>query len=170
MNKKYLPHVILIFIVFALLFLFFTKDKTGYVDNNKLYKEFKGTKDLEEKLKTNLESERQIIDSLNQVAVAVEKMFKTKNPSIEEITTYKQLLTYNDSLKYIYQLNLKEMNNKISIQVWNTLSEYIIEYGKKYHYKYIFGASGNGNLMYASDKKNLTEDVIKFANKKYEDQ
>jgi len=170
MNRKYFPHLILIAVVFALVYLLILKDRTGYIDNNKLYTDFKGTKELEEKLKTNLESDRKIIDSLNQVVVAVEKMFKSKNPSIEEITTYKQLLTFNDSLKYVYQLSLKEMNNKISIQVWNTLSEYIIEYGKKYHYKYIFGASGNGNLMYASDKKNLTEDVIKFANKKYEDQ
>jgi outer membrane protein len=162
---------IFIYIIFLLIIFFvfyFSKDKSGYIDNNKLYIGFKGTIELEQKLKESNNSEKLVIDSLNKVIIAVENLFKSKNPTIEEISTYKKLMTYTDSLKYVYQSNLKTVNNKISIQVWNTLNEYILEYGKKNNYMYIYGASGNGNLMYASDKKDITNDVIKFVNKKYD--
>ncbi len=167
MKKTYIA-IIAGCILLGFLAIFFTREKTGFVDNNRLFSEFNATKELQKNVQDGLLKDKTIIDSLNKNIDQVEKLLKSKSPTVDELMAYKKLVLYNDSLKYVYQQSLQDANAKISTQVWNTLNEYIIEYGKKKGYKYIFGASGNGSLMYASDKKDITEDILQFVNKKYE--
>ena len=50
----------------------------------------------------------------------------------------------------------------------NDINDYVKEYGKKKGYDIIFGASGSGNVMYASEASDLTEDVLKGLNAEFE--
>ena len=52
-------------------------------------------------------------------------------------------------------------------QILKQLNQFIYDYGKENGIDFIYGASGNGNLMYASDKYDITETIIKYVNQRY---
>ena len=47
------------------------------------------------------------------------------------------------------------------------MSQYILDYGKNNNYDLILGADGNGVLMYANDKMNISEEITKYINSRY---
>ena len=51
--------------------------------------------------------------------------------------------------------------------IWDRLNTYIGEYGQDNDYVYIFGANGDGSVMYAADSENITEEIIAFVNIKF---
>lgn len=65
------------------------------------------------------------------------------------------------------QKKIQEEDKKMTQTVINDINDYIKEYGKDHNYKIIFGASGGGNIMYADESSDLTEDVLKGLNEEY---
>jgi outer membrane protein len=51
---------------------------------------------------------------------------------------------------------------------WTEINKYIMEYGKENKFDMIHGVSGEGNLMYADEKLNVTDQVIEYMNNKYD--
>lgn len=170
MNNTFFPFIPIIFVALSvgLISYYSFKDKSAYVDNNVLFKEFIGTKELEDNAKQRLAVDKRTIDSLNKLLLITEQYLKNKNPSFEELSAYRQLADYNDSLKYVYQDNISTVNSEIATQVWSSLNQYIVEYGKENDYDYIFGASGNGSLMFANEDCDITQEILKYSNNKYE--
>ena len=66
------------------------------------------------------------------------------------------------------QKQIQEEDKKASQTIINDINDYVKEYGKKHRYQIIFGASGSGNIMYADEGTDLTQDVLKGLNKEYE--
>lgn len=66
------------------------------------------------------------------------------------------------------QKQIQEEDKKTTQTVINDINDYIKEYGKKHGYKIIFGASGGGNIMYANEATDLTQDVLKGLNAEYD--
>ena len=50
----------------------------------------------------------------------------------------------------------------------NNGNQYIKDYGIQNNYILIFGVSGQGNIMYANDGLDATEEVIEYVNKRYQ--
>jgi len=65
------------------------------------------------------------------------------------------------------QKKIQEEDKKVTQTVINDINDYIKEYGKSHSYKIIFGASGGGNIMYADESTDLTEEVLKGLNAEY---
>jgi outer membrane protein len=61
----------------------------------------------------------------------------------------------------------REEEQKLTQTVLNTVNDYITEYGKKHGYKYILGANGSGNILYAAKKNEITEIILEGLNKEY---
>ena len=55
----------------------------------------------------------------------------------------------------------------MSQTVINDINDYVKEYGKEHGYPIIFGAGGNGNIMYAEDNADLTAEILIGLNKHY---
>ena len=72
-------------------------------------------------------------------------------------------LNQNDSLREII---IKD--KKTTQTVINDINDYVKEFGKRKGYKIIFGASGGGNIMYADESSDLTEEVLKGLNAEYD--
>ncbi|MNL38401.1 Outer membrane protein (OmpH-like) [compost metagenome] len=66
------------------------------------------------------------------------------------------------------QKKIEEEDKKVTQTVINDINDYIKEYGKDHNYKIIFGASGGGNIMYADESSDLTEEVLKGLNAEYD--
>lgn len=76
------------------------------------------------------------------------------------------------------QQNLYQLGNEMSLelaeeeQVMNrqliySIMEFLKQYNKQYGYKYILGTSFGGNILYANDSLDITQEVLKGLNEKY---
>lgn len=154
-----------LFIGAAILFytLFASKRKIGYIATNQVFNEFLLKKEMEDEL-TKLRIRRQAyLDSMKlniQMADSKPTDLKSDARLIEYKKNYlikeAQFGEENEAL-------LKQYNDK----VWSQLNQFVEDYGRQNHYDYLFGTTGQGNLMYASEGENVTKEVVEFINRKY---
>jgi outer membrane protein len=81
-----------------------------------------------------------------------------------------ELENFSNSFERQLKFHEDELAKKTSEsleQIWNQLNSYVQEYGQEHGYDYILGATGDGGIMYASEAKNLNEEVISYINDKY---
>jgi len=145
-----------------------------YVDVNKLVEGYSRTKmvkvEFEKKatvLKSNVDSlltdwQKELQTYEKERATMTSKELQLK----QELLTNKQqqINGYQEAI----QKQIQEEDKKLTQTVINDINDFIKEYGKKYGYKIIFGASGGGNIMYAAESTDLTEDVLKGLNAEYD--
>lgn len=143
-------------VLISLLFLLSSCDrkKTGYVDVFKLVNEFELQKEYSDQAKRDMNTEKAAIDS----AVFTEKL---RNPSGYE--KFK-----NDLYNNLYQ-KAEQRNKEIEAMIWKRLNPYLIDFGKENGYEYIYGANGTGNVLYADEHQDITEEIIKYVNQRYHD-
>ena len=146
-----------------LVYLFnnYSDKETGnmpYVSMSILYEE----SDISKKFKQDL---NQVEQASNAKLIELQKELKqAKQSGIATVDLDKlqqQLLNMQEKLSAEYQ-EKSEAFDKI---IWDKLNNKIIEYGKKNQLDYIFGAKGDGSIMYASDSKDITNELIEFINK-----
>jgi outer membrane protein len=75
-----------------------------------------------------------------------------------------QLYATRDNLA----MQLSEEEQVMYRQVLNEVMSYLEEYNVEYNYKYIFSNSFGGQLLYTDKSLNITRDVLKGLNEKYD--
>ena len=73
------------------------------------------------------------------------------------------LLALRDQMTY----DLAEQEQVMNRQIINSIMEYLKEYNEEYQYQYILGTSFGGNILYANDSLDITNDVLRGLNEKY---
>lgn len=151
-----------------------TSSQLVYVDVNKLIEGYKRTKvvkaEYEKKattMKTNVDSllagwQRELKSYEKERSTLTPKELKLKQELLQN--KQQQINGYQETI----QKQIEDENKKVTQTVVNDINDYIKEYGKKKGYKIIFGASGTGNIMYADEATDLTEEVLKGLNSEYE--
>ncbi|SEK30267.1 periplasmic chaperone for outer membrane proteins Skp [Aquimarina amphilecti] len=155
-------------LVIALLTLlsihFFNKSKVEskitYIDNVKLFNGFNMSKDLGRINNEKIEKQKKILDSL----YTIYSIF-TKESNLEKAKEIENSLRKED--QELRKIN-DHFSKEVSQQVWNRLNQYIEEYGESNKYEIILGTQGNGNIMFAQDGIDITEEVLEYVNNKYE--
>lgn len=140
-------------------------DKTAFVDVNKLFMAFELKQSLEKKLET-IQKQRQLqLDSLElDLKLFYNKINEKDKSSIERF----QLMRKNFlNAKQEFEAEKQKLANEYDNQIYIQISQYMKDFGKTEGYSFIFGANGNGNLMFAKEEKDVTEQAIKFINAKY---
>lgn len=148
-------------------FVYQNKPKIVYVNTYSLYNEFKLKKELEEKLKKTQLSRKVLLDSIKaKIQMLSLKRFDKDEKDIEQ-----KIVSLRDG----YFTKEKQFNQEsesqaqtYTDQVWEQLNQYIKDYGKENGYDYILGATGQGNLMYAVENKDVSKELIEYANIRYE--
>lgn len=175
MNKGISTLVIVL--VIAVGYLFYNtqlqKEKIVYIDINVLMAEYEGmkdaTKEFEEKSQiwqANVDS--LIVDFQNELKVYEKersKMTKKENELKQELLRNKQQQVGN--YQQAIQKQSADEDAKLTQEVVNEVNAYIKTYGKKHHYKMIIGANSSGNMLYAQDGVDITQDVLEGLNKEY---
>ncbi len=134
-----------------------TEDQVRYVSMSKLYMESDYYKKFQKDLK---EVEAKSNNELSEIQKDIRE-YKAANadPSfIKELET--ELLKKQEELTLQYQEKSKQFDEII----WGEINRSISEYGKKHEIDFILGAKGDGNIMYASDRCDITDELIKFIN------
>lgn len=162
MDRKFIFLCIAFLAMLLVMFFFFFFKKTiVYVDSKKVYNEFNMTIELKNEYNKLVSVHKRYLDSLMLDYEVTQR--ENKNTILLEIKKDNYISTKDEFIKVEEQLN-----NKLTNQSWNQINQYMMDYGEKYGYDFIMGAFGNGNIMYANESKNVTDDVIEFINRKYQ--
>jgi outer membrane protein len=158
---------------FALYKSFNTVDLV-YVDVNKLIEGYHHTKIAKAEFDKKTQSIKSNVDSLLSGWQKELKEYERERPALsaKELQFKQELLSNRqqqiNSYQQGVQKQIQEEDKKITQTVINNINDYVKEYGKEHGYKIIFGASGGGNIMYADEGTDLTQDVLKGLNAEYD--
>lgn len=153
-----------------------TELKTAYVDTSKLLEEYTEARDIEAKYKAKSEEMGKELDA------AVEK-FKAEASSFRENAQAKgqawaqqkgmELRQREEQLGMAQQAMLQQLQKESGTEM-DTLvkgiKKFIKDYGKEKGYAYIYGTGEAATILYAEDKYDITDELIKLLNDKYKGQ
>lgn len=158
-----------VFVISSILLVFgyivyqsFFSDRIAFINNAKVFSDFQMTKELDEEVKVIELSKQHVLDSLyNEVRILNNGKLESDKNNLDILKrnfTLKQN-QFNDEIAKIKQSSLEK--------IWKQINQYISDYSKAEGYTLIFGANGQGGLMYADQKLEITDDVVVFINEKY---
>lgn len=153
--------------ILVIAYFFALKPNQAYIDNVSVFQEFTLTKELE-KQKNDIEMKRiQVLVRLeNDLDEVKSKLSETPNNKDLQYKFSRLNEEINTIIQKFDEQNL-ELKNKYDNEIWTKLNQYIKEYGEKNKLKIIFGVSGQGNIMYAKEGIDKTEEIIKYVNERY---
>ena len=151
------------------------ESKLAYVDINKLMDGYNRTEVERAAFQTKAKQLQSNVDSLignwQEELKAYEKERSTL--SKKEIELKQELLAGKQQQIGAYQQaiqkQIQEEDQKATQIVVGDINAYVKEYGKTHGFSIIMGATGSGNIMYANEVSDLTEEVLEGLNKKYAD-
>jgi outer membrane protein len=158
MMKQYLPYINFVLLLALGIFLIIStlqKPRQVYVLTQRVFDGFEGKKELESKLFQMKNLKQAQLDSLGE---AVQRA--PKNTALAQ--QYQVALQKADEE---YQI----ASEKFTADIWKRLNKYIGDFGKERNYDFVFGASGGGNVMYADETNDATNEVIEYINNKYKE-
>ena len=151
----------------------FTPSQIAYIDNNKLLNNYKGMLDARKAFEQKATTWQANVDTLtSEVQKAImdyekesTKMSKKEKSLSQQLikTKQQQLQNYQQAIQQQYQQEDAQMTEQVLAKV-NT---FLTEYGKKNSYQVIFGANQSGNIIYAVDAMDITDQVLEELNKNY---
>jgi outer membrane protein len=148
----------------------YTASKLAFVDNNRLILEYAGSKKAQKEIKVKLEQWQVNIDTLGielEEKIALYQKEAPKLSADQKIEREKELngmqqqfFQYRDAI----QQKMTEEDLKVTTEVVQEINEFVNNYAKKNGYLFIFGASGNGNIVFADPKFDLTDEILENLN------
>ncbi len=142
--------------------------KLVYIEMGKVYNEFSLSKELNKGLEDVFKKRKLVIDSLYEdLRKQTQELKFLEKKTINDVKRVAKL----EEEYYYKQQEFEKQNQTTSAEcdakIWNQINQYIKDYGKSHDYTFMLGANGNGNVMYASESKNVTQDVIQYINNRY---
>lgn len=138
----------------ALLVYLWQKDsrRIAFIYSQRVFQEYEGTKYLMQRMSLQKAAQKNGLDSLAAL--------------IGSGRTDLQI-TYESKLKN-YTIVQQQLSERYTAEIWKRINEGMSEYGRQNEFDYILGASGNGSLMYAPESSDITDDVIKYLNTRFD--
>lgn len=137
------------------------KGATRYVNPAKLLQGYHGAIAQHELFKAKAQNWQQRVDSLS-----TELQDLSKAPAATRAAKEQQLLRYRDAV----QQQAQQENQRLTKAVLDEINAYLKQYGKDQGYAFILGATESGNIVYAADGTDITEEVLKGLNIQYDRQ
>jgi|WetSurMetagenome_2_1015567.scaffolds.fasta_scaffold178302_2 outer membrane protein len=144
-----------------------TSNKTGYIVIVDVYNKFNLKIELEKKFLIVQSARQKIMDSLVLQLQFLENKQKA-NPGDKALE--QEYSNMRDDLiqkKQRFDEDNTSLTTQYDTEILTQLNQYIKDYGKEHKYQYIFGANGSGDVLYADESENLTEEVILYINDRY---
>lgn len=171
--KLMLPWIAIAGIIVTWIFFMGRTMKVVYVDNGVLMTKYEGMKDArkeyEKKAAVWQANADTLVSEWERELKAYEK--ERSGMSAKERELKEQLLSNKQQQIAQYreavQMKAREEEQKMTQTVLNEVNDYLKDYGKKRGYTFILGATGVGNIVYANEARNITEEIVKGLNEQY---
>lgn len=143
--------------------------KTAYVELAKVYNDFQMKKELEAKLNNIEQARKTILDSLKISLNALSMEIKSEKDK-EAIQKFQIKKSEYLAKQQNFENDNQATTKRYSDQIWQQINQYVKDYGIQNKYSTIFGADGSGNLLYADEKMDITNEISKYINDRYNGQ
>jgi len=164
MNSKIVIGAVFLLLIFNAVGFFWLQSqqfKMAYIDTFQVFESFDGKKELQKKFDTEMAYKKQILDSMK---IQIQSLQQSKKA--DPVFLQNSIIRYQ-SLDEQFQTVYQEQNKEYMSSIEKQINEYTTLYAKQQGYDYVFGANGNGSLMYANQAQDITQNLIKFINEKY---
>ena len=174
MSKLSIP-ISIIAVIISISSFFFLKSSSSqvYVDVNKLLEGYDRTKVVRAEFEAKAKTMNANVDSLVTNWQKELQLYEKERSSLtaKELELKQELLGNKqqqiNNYQQAIQKQIQEEDQKSTQTVINDISDYVKEYGKTKGYKIIFGASGGGNIMFADEASDLTQEVLEGLNAEF---
>jgi outer membrane protein len=161
---KKIPNPLFLFSLFFSLillliisFLIIEKDKVVFVDNVKIFNDFRMTKELVRNGDKELLQKKQKLDSL-YMYLNIIKDQDTKAKLVQEVIKQKQLIEH-------FEANYSASNSE---KIWKRINGYVHDYAQQKDYDLIQGTQSANTIFYGNSDLDVTNEVLVYINKRYE--
>lgn len=154
-------------------YLHFEGKKTVFVESSRLLSNYKGMLAAKQQYQAKSSVWQANIDTLvNDVQKSIKNYeassagYSTKEKELaQELirTKQRQLADYQKAI----QDKAGQEDAKMTSQVLDEVNAYIKRYGEEHGYKIILAASEYGNIAYAEEELNITDEILEGLNKEY---
>lgn len=142
--------------------------KTAYITTSKVYDNFHFKNELETKFEKVKVARSHHLDSIKLRLQLKYKELEGQDQQSTEWENFRLMREQYFSKEAEFEKLSAELLQQYNDQIWERLNQYIKEYGEQNGFTYIFGASGEGSLMYALEGENVTDQIIDYVNERYE--
>lgn len=162
-----------VFVLSALVgWLFFAQygqsERMAYINLEMVYNDFVLKKELEEKINKVQLTRQSILDSLKIRVQLLSKQVEDKGGrDLHALERLQYLREEFFAKERQFAEDNQAATQEYNKQILQQLNQYVQDFGKENQYRFIFGANGEGSIMYAQDLFNITEEVKKYVNEKY---
>ena len=139
----------------------------AYVITQDLYSEFDYQKELDQEFLAIKNDRLKSLGFLEKEITGLETRLSSSEASDEDLLLYQQRLQEYQKKDRAIQEELLAVSNNYNYLIWEKLNAFTKEFGEQRGYDVIFGTDGNGNILHASEEKNVTEELVSFCNAKY---
>jgi outer membrane protein len=173
MNLNYknilgLAIVLVLSVSFTLLYKSQNNTKIAYIDLQKTFQDFELKKELEAKLIKVKNQRQHILDSLEfELKVLSKDLNNNSKPDEKKVSLFQAKREVFLTRKQEFMEENENLSAQFDGQIFKQMNQYIKDFGQKKSYTYIFGANGQGVLMYAKESEDITEDVLSYINDRY---
>jgi outer membrane protein len=151
-----------------------TKNKEAYVRTYDLVYRFKGAHDARALYEQEKSMQLKRLDSLKQDIEKEIERYKTARgrlTSVQRKNAERSLALRQENYRNFQKRmgdQLKEMEDEMLTGVLNQVNSFVLDYGERERYRFIYGVTEDGNLMYADSSLDITEEILIEMNKQYE--
>jgi outer membrane protein len=169
MLKKIIVSVVIVSAIALSLFIYdacFTV-RVAYIDIPQVFNGFEMKKELQVKYKKTEELRKRVLDSLGFDLQILSKKLQSDQGNKELINEFDLRRENYLKKKSMIQQDNAALSAQYDKQILEQMSQYVYDYGKEHNYDMILGSDGNGMLMFAKDKFNISKEIEVYINNKY---
>ena len=149
-------------------------DKIGFVDNSVLMDNYQEKKDVESRYQVKSQAFAKKRDSISQAFQLEAQALQNKTNAMSEKKAQEEYALLQQKGQFIgQQLQQEEQQMQIQGQteidsLVSKVKKEIDAYGKANGYTYILGKGDGGSVLYGSEAKDITQEILKILNDKYQ--
>ncbi len=139
--------------------------KYQWINTYKVYNEFDLKKQFQKKSETIFLHRKMILDSLE---LEIKYLYTNLNEGDKSLFTDFELKKKRYlAKKHQFDEDNIELEKQYNEQILTQLNQYLVDYSKENDIEMLLGADGKGTIIYADDKYDVTEDVVRYVNQKF---
>lgn len=171
---KYFFSVLVIVIVMCLISaggIYFFSPKIGYIKSGVLLNKYKGMEAANAKFQDELKLALTNYDTLKSRYELLMSMNGNIAPAQKKEWQYRLTVAKTELEKYNTQSaeQMELRKQELTKNILDQINKFVEQYAKDNKYDFILGTTDDGSILYAIDKKDLTETVLLKLNEQYEE-
>ena len=139
------------------LFFLLRPSNTYFIDNSRVVAHYVKLKGIDELLE---EKKRQMQVEIDSASIYLNSI-QGEKADVDTVRLAKELSRVNQ-LRQQFQGHLQAEDQRLSAEVRDELNSFIRSFSKKNGIDILFGATGGGNVLYAIDEIDITQELIEY--------